>query len=44
MAEEVFMDIPQVENMGKSFKTFGEVLDGISKAMEAICASLKASA
>lgn len=42
--DEVFMDIPQVENMAKSFQTFGDVLDGIAKAMEAISAALKASA
>jgi len=42
--DEVFMDIPQVQNMAKSFKTFGDVLDGIAKAMEAISAALKASA
>ena len=41
---EVFMDIPQVQNMAKNFKQFGEVLDGIAKVMEAIVASLKASA
>jgi len=38
--DEVFMDIPQVETMAKSFKTFGEVLDGIGKAVEAIAATL----
>jgi hypothetical protein len=42
--DEVFMDIPQVENMAKSFKQFGEVLDAVGKAMEAISASLKATA
>lgn len=44
MAETVFMDIPQVQQMAKSFQTFGQVLDGIAKAMEAISAALKASA
>jgi len=44
MAEEVFMEIPQVEQMSKSFKSFGDVLDGVAKAMEAISAALKASA
>ena len=42
--DEVFMDIPQVENMAKSFNTFGEVLDGVSKAMQALSISLKAAA
>ena len=38
--DEVFMDIPQVQNMAKGFKGFGDVLDGVAKAMEAIAASL----
>ena len=42
--DEVFMDIPQVENMAKSFNTFGEVLDGVAKAMQALSISLKAAA
>jgi hypothetical protein len=42
--QEVFMDIPQVQNMAKNFKQFGEVLDGISKVMEAIVTSLKGTA
>jgi hypothetical protein len=42
--DEVFMDIPQVENMAKGFNTFGDVLDGASKALEAISISLKAAA
>jgi len=42
--DEVFMDIPQVQNMAKNFKGFGDVLDGIAKAMEAISATLKATA
>ena len=42
--DEVFMDIPQVENMAKAFNTFGEVLDGVSKAMQALSISLKAAA
>lgn len=42
--DEVFMDIPQVQNMAKSFKGFGEVLDGVAKAIEVIAASLHATA
>lgn len=41
---EVFMDIPLVEKMGKDFHTFGEVLDGVSKALEVISMVLKATA
>lgn len=40
MADEVFMDIPQVQQMSKSFGTFGDVLDGIAKAISAIAAAL----
>jgi hypothetical protein len=36
MAEEVYMDIPHVEQMAKNFKTFGEVLNGIAKALQII--------
>lgn len=42
--DEVYMDIPSVEKMAQQFETFGEVLDGISKAVEAIATSLKISA
>lgn len=42
--EEVFMDIPQVEKMAQNFENFGDVLDGISKAVEAIAHTLKATA
>lgn len=44
MAEEVFMDIPQVEKMSKSFETFGDTLDVVAKTLEAISALLKATA
>ena len=44
MADEVFLDIPQVEKMSKDFNTFGEVLDAVSKALEAISTLLKATA
>lgn len=42
--EEVFMDIPQVESMAKSFNAFGDVLDGVAKAMNALSISLKVAA
>jgi hypothetical protein len=44
MAEEVFMDIPQVERMSKSFKTFGDVLDGVAKTLRTLSIALKAAA
>ena len=44
MADEVFMDIPRVEQMSKSFKTFGDVLEGVAKALMAISIALKATA
>jgi hypothetical protein len=44
MAEEVYMDIPQVERMSKSFETFGDVLDGVAKTLRAVSIALKAVA
>lgn len=44
MAQEVFMDIPQVEKMSKSFETFGDTLDVVAKTLEAISSLLKATA
>ena len=44
MAEEVFMDIPRVEQMSKSFDTFGDILQGVAKALLAISIALKAAA
>lgn len=44
MAQEVFMDIPQVEKMSKSFDTFGDVLDVVAKTLEALSMLLKATA
>jgi hypothetical protein len=44
MADEVYMDIPRVEQMSKSFKKFGSVLQGVSKALHAISISLKLAA
>jgi len=42
--DEVFMDIPQVENMAKSFNTFSEILRAAATALQAISISLKAAA
>jgi GTP1/Obg family GTP-binding protein len=44
MADEVFMDIPQVEKMSKDFQTFGDVLDAVAKTLEALSMVLKATA
>ena len=44
MADEVFMDIPQVQKIGKDFSTFGDILDGVAKALQAIAMVLKATA
>jgi|SRR5665648_35921 len=44
MAEEVFMDIPQVQKMAESFGNFGEILQGVAKALEAAIMVLKMSA
>jgi hypothetical protein len=41
MAEEVFMDIPQVEKMSKSFETFGQTLETVSKVLQGISITLK---
>jgi hypothetical protein len=43
-AEEVYMDIPQVQDISKKFQTFGDVLDGIGKAIEAIALVMHALA
>lgn len=44
MADEVYMDIPVIEKMVKDFKTFGDVLDGVAKTLEALSLMLKATA
>lgn len=44
MAQEVFMDIPQVEKMSKSFDGFGDTLDAVAKTLEALSLLLKATA
>ena len=44
MAQEVFMDIPQVEKMSKTFDGFGDTLDAVAKTLEALSLLLKATA
>ncbi|NSW52360.1 MAG: hypothetical protein HPY85_07640 [Anaerolineae bacterium] len=44
MADEVYMDIPQVERMAKSFDTFGDTLEMVSKVLQGISITLKVSA
>lgn len=44
MAQEVYMDIPAVENMGKRFKAFGDILENIAKILKATITILKATA
>lgn len=44
MAEEVFMDIPQVQKVAESFGNFGEILQGVAKALEAAIMVLKMTA
>jgi type II secretory pathway component PulF len=44
MAQEVFMDIPQVEKMSKTFEGFGDTLDVVAKTLEALSMLLKATA
>jgi hypothetical protein len=41
MADEVFMDIPAVEKMSKSFDSFGEVLETVANVLKALSISLK---
>jgi hypothetical protein len=42
--DEVFMDIPRVQDMAKNFNTFGDVLDGVDKALHALSITLHVSA
>jgi hypothetical protein len=44
MAQEVYMNIPDVEAMAKSFAGFGEVLKGVSKGLEVAIQILRATA
>jgi len=44
MAEEVYMDIPQVQKMAESFGNFGEILQGVAKALEVAIMVLRTTA
>ena len=44
MADEVYMDIPAVRNMAKSFGNIGEVLDAVSKVLEGLLMILRTTA
>jgi hypothetical protein len=44
MADEVYMDIPAVERMAKSFAGFGDTLGAVEKALQALSITLKVSA
>lgn len=44
MADEVYMDIPQVQSMSNFFGDAGELLHAVSSALEVLSATLKATA
>jgi len=44
MADEVYMDIPQVQKMAESFGNFGEILRGVAKALEVAIMVLRTTA
>lgn len=44
MAEEVFMDVPQVQKMAQNFDQFGEVLEAVSKVLEVTITVLRVTA
>jgi len=44
MADEVYMDIPQVQDMAKFFGQAEDVLQVFSRVMESLSATLKATA
>ena len=44
MAQEVYMDVPQVQKMADNFGTFGETLKRIAKGLETAIMVLKATA
>lgn len=44
MAQEVYMDVAAVENMSKQFGTIGNVLKGVSNALEVAMNILKGTA
>jgi len=44
MADEVYMDIPRVEQMSKRFNSFGDILKGVAKTLQAISVAMSATA
>ena len=44
MADEVYMDIPAVRNMAKTFGSIGEVLDAVNKVLEGLLMILRVTA
>lgn len=44
MAQEVYMDITQVQKIAQSFGTFGSILQGVSKALQAAITTLQDTA
>jgi hypothetical protein len=41
---EIRMDVPKVKNMGKTFEDIGRVLNGISKMLQILLNTLRATA
>lgn len=41
---EVYMDVPKVMDMGKKFEDIGQVVQGVSTALQAMITVLKATA
>lgn len=44
MAQEVYMDVPQVQKMADNFGKFGQILKQVSKGLQTAIYLLKASA
>ena len=44
MADEVYMDVPAVRDMAKSFGNIGETLDAVNKVLEGLLTVLKTTA
>ncbi len=42
--KEIKMDVPAVKKMGKTFREIGEVLKGISKVLQVLLMTLRATA
>lgn len=42
--DEVYMDVPAVQNIAKAFGTISEVLETVSKVLEALILTLKTTA